>query len=348
MQLYKRLSRVGFLQNSYAFKFLFIAFLGIHIPLIGILFFVLFVPPSSSPIAILVFALLMTLVATALTLIVLKRLIRPIELASDALSNYRKYRTMPLLPIEYKDEAGLLMRNILETIQDNEKYINEKQDLTYLLSHDLRTFTGNSKSLAELILKEDSSPSIKQFAELIYQSTSQQLHFIENFIRLLKAQDDITKGGLPEWHTINFETVQAQVEQQVKQQMLLKNISLVSQVEVNERTLLISPELLVRVLVNLIDNAIKFSFPDSEILIRYYIKKDQLRITINDKGMGFDVQQSDALFQKFTQHKKKGTANEPSTGIGLYLCKTIVEKYKGRLMAVSEGANKGATFTISF
>lgn len=347
MQLYKRLSRVGFLQNSYAFKFLFIAFLGIHIPLIGILFFVLFAPHSTSPVTMLIFTLLMTLVATGITLLVLKRLITPIELASDALNNYRNYRTMPLLPIEYKDEAGLLMRNILETIQDNEKYINEKQDLTYLLSHDLRTFTGNSKSLAELILKEDASPSIKQYAELIYQSTSQQLHFIENFIRLLKAQDEITKG-VPEWHSINFQNIQTSVEQQVKQQLVLKNISLVSEVEVIEKQLLISPELLVRVLVNLIDNAIKFSFPDSEIMVRYYLKKERLVITINDQGMGFDLEQSDALFQKFTSHKKKGTANEPSTGIGLYLCKTIVERYKGRLMAASEGANKGATFTIRF
>ena len=84
MQLYKRLSRVGFLQNSYAFKFLFIAFIGIHIPLIGILFFVLYAPQSASSMTILLFALVMTLVATAITLVVLKRLIRPIELASSA------------------------------------------------------------------------------------------------------------------------------------------------------------------------------------------------------------------------------------------------------------------------
>ena len=61
MQLYKRLSRVGFLQKSYAFKFLFIAFLGIHIPLIGILFFVLYAPPSISSHMILLFALLIPL-----------------------------------------------------------------------------------------------------------------------------------------------------------------------------------------------------------------------------------------------------------------------------------------------
>lgn len=42
MQLYKKLSNIGFLKKSYAFKFLFVAFIGIHIPLIGLLFFVLY------------------------------------------------------------------------------------------------------------------------------------------------------------------------------------------------------------------------------------------------------------------------------------------------------------------
>ena len=43
-----------------------------------------------------------------------------------------------------------------------------------------------------------------------------------------------------------------------------------------------------------------------------------------------------------------GTANESSTGIGLYLCKKIVEKNKGKLTALSEGRNKGAEFKIEF
>ncbi|WP_298225008.1 HAMP domain-containing sensor histidine kinase [Flavobacterium sp.] len=347
MQLYKRLSRFGFLQNSYAFKFLFIAFLGIHIPLIGILFFVLYAPQPESPWMILLFALVMTLVATAITLTILKRLIRPIELASDALKNYRKDRTMPLLPIEFKDEAGLLMRNILETIQDNEKHIKEKQDLMYLLSHDLKRFTGNSQSLAQLILEEKPTGQITEYAGLIAQSTSQQLHFMESFLKLLKVQDEIVKN-IPEVRNISFEKIHAQVLEQVQQQLALKNIELISSMEVKKKELLIHPELLVRVLVNLVDNAIKFSHPGSQINLRYDVRNGHTQIVVTDSGLGFTERQKDAIFEKFTNQKKLGTANESSTGIGLYLCKTIVEKYKGRITASSDGVNQGATFTLSF
>ncbi len=346
MQLYKKLSKVGFLQNSYAFKFLFIAFLGIHIPLIGILFFVLYGPQSASSSVILVFSLIMTLIATGLTLVVLKRLIQPIELASKALNNYRKDRTMPLLPIEFKDEAGLLMRYILETIQDNEKHIKEKQDLMYLLSHDLKRFTGNSQSLSQLILEENPSAVVTEYAGLIGESTSQQLHFMDSFLKLLKVQDEIVKN-VPEKQTISFEQIQSSVDQQVKQQLALKNIKLTAIIEVKEKELLINPELLIRVMVNLVDNAIKFSFPESEVKVKYFLKNEHLTITVSDDGLGFKEHQKETIFKKFTDQKKLGTANELSTGIGLYLCKTIIEKYKGRLAATSAGVNRGATFTVT-
>lgn len=347
MQLYQKLSKVGFLSKSYAFKFLFVAFIGIHIPLIGILFLVLFTESSASPMMILMLALALTLLATAITLVVLKKLIRPIELSSIALKDYRKHRYVPLLPIEYKDEAGLLMRHILETVQDNEKFINEKQDLMYLLSHDLRTFTGNSQALAKLIVEEKANPMVTEYGELIYQSTSQQLHFIESFLKMLKIQDEVQNGS-DEKQSIFFENIDAVVSAQVKQQLKLKNIRLTADIDIAEKPLFIKRELLVRVLVNLVDNAIKFSFPDSEIRMHYFMRNDKLVISITDYGLGFDPKQSDVLFRKFTPHKKAGTANEPSTGIGLYLCKTIVEKYDGRLTATSEGANRGATFLLTF
>jgi signal transduction histidine kinase len=347
MHLYERLSRVGFLKKSYAFKFLFVAFVGIHIPLIGILFFVVFTKHETTPMMILLVALLLTLVATAITLLVLKKLILPIELASRALIYYRTNRMVSVLPIQFKDEAGLLMRNILEMIQDNEKYLKEKQDLLYLLSHDLRTFTGNSQSLAKLILELKPQPEIKEYAELINVSTSQQLDFIQSFIKLIKDQDELLKVA-PKLQLISLEAINMSVNEQVKQQLTVKNISLFSKVELTEVALLITPDLLIRVLVNLLDNAIKFSYPNSEIKLEFFQKNDRLHIAVTDVGLGFEPNTKAALFNKFTTHKKVGTANESSTGIGLYLCKTIIEKYKGQLRSHSDGVNKGATFTVVF
>lgn len=119
-------------------------------------------------------------------------------------------------------------------------------------------------------------------------------------------------------------------------------------VEIDEAKLWIDEGLLVQVLVNLISNAIKFSYFDSDIKVRIYKEDSNVVITVADRGIGFDKHQMEELFKKFTKMGRLGTANESSTGIGLYLCKKIIEKNKGRLSAVSEGKNKGAEFKIEF
>ncbi|MEG0849974.1 sensor histidine kinase [Flavobacterium plurextorum] len=335
------------MKKSYAFKFLFVAFIGIHIPLIGILFFVLFFEHTVSPTSILVFSLIMTLLATVITLLILKQLIKPISIASRSLDDYRNNRQLSVLPTEYTDEAGLLMCNIQESIYEAESFINEKQDLIYMLSHDLKNFAGNPQGLAELILSENPSESVKHLAGLICESTNLQFRYIENFIKLLKEQDQVVKIN-PEFKTILISNILPFINEQVEQRLIDKKVNLKVNVEIDEVKLKIDEGLLVQVLVNLISNAVKFSYFDSEIKLRVFKENSNIIITVTDEGIGFDKNQIDELFKKFTKMSRLGTANESSTGIGLYLCKKIVEKNKGKLTALSEGRNKGAEFKIEF
>jgi len=347
MNLYHNLSQISFLKKSYAFKFLFVAFIGIHIPLIGILFFVLYYDHTVSAASILIFSLIMTVLACIITLIVLKQLIRPISKASKALDDYRNSRKLSVLPTEYKDEAGLLMCNIQESIYEAESFINEKQDLIYMLSHDLKNFAGNPQGLAKLILSENPSESVSHLAELICESTNLQFRYIENFIKLLKEQDQAVKFS-QEIKTIVFPNIIPFINEQLEQRLIDKNIKLSISLELVEANLKIDEGLLIQVLVNLISNAIKFSYFDSEVTVRIYNEDSDLIITVTDRGIGFDKHQIEELFKKFTKMSRLGTANESSTGIGLYLCKKIIERNKGKLSAVSEGKNKGAEFKIVF
>ncbi len=260
---------------------------------------------------------------------------------------YRNKRIVPSLPTNFSDEAGLLMSNIQDSIAENENFITEKQDLVYLLSHDLRNFVGNSKSVALLILEEEPSESITELAQLILQSTEQQYNYIENFIKLLKEQDQVIEKK-SENDIVHFSSIFSVVSKQLDQLLSNKNLKLDLSIEVEEALLKIDKVLLIRVLVNLIDNAIKFSFPDSEIKVRVYMQGGKLFFTIADEGIGFDQKQSHELFKKFTKMSKLGTSNEPSTGIGLYLCKKIIERHDGQILAESDGINKGATFSIVF
>ena len=347
MKFYEKLSAISFLRGSYVFKFLFVAFIGIHIPLIGILFFVLYAKADFSTTSLLLFSLVMTLIATAVTLLVLKKLIQPIELASKALNDYKLNRTIINLPLHFSDEAGLLLYNIHDSILESENFMTEKQDLIYLLSHDLKTFASHPQSFAKLILDTNPSNEVKELAELICESSEEQFRYIENFIRMLKEQDEMLKTSL-EVQTINLANLVEKVDNQMSQHLVAKKINLIKNVELTAVDLKIDPELLTRVIFNLVYNAIKFSFSDSEIQLNVFSDKKNVYIKVIDEGVGFDSNDGEKIFDKFTKMSRLGTLEESSTGIGLYLCKQIIERNNGTLTASSEGKNKGATFTIIF
>jgi signal transduction histidine kinase len=147
---------------------------------------------------------------------------------------------------------------------------------------------------------------------------------------------------------ISFPTILPFINEQVEQRLIDKNIKLNLSLEASEAKLKIDEGLLTQVLVNLISNAVKFSYFDSEIKVRIYNEDSKLVITVADRGIGFDENQIEELFKKFTKMSRLGTANESSTGIGLYLCKKIIERNKGKLTAKSDGKNKGAEFKIEF
>ena len=347
MKFYFLLSKIPFLRNSYPRKFLFIAFLGIHIPLIGLITAIIFTREQFSPLAIILFTLILTLVATLITLIVIRKLIKPITLASKALVNYRTNRTLPDLPLHIQDEAGLLLANIQKTINENESYLNQKQDMVYLLTHDIRNFASQPIALASFIIEEENVSLRNEYASLIIDSANQQVAFLQAFITLLNEEDEILNAVITK-KTISLKSVIKRLETELELQLKEKKITLLVQCKMDEVILNINEILFTRLLFNLIGNAIKFSNAGSEIILDVSSSNGFIKIQVKDSGIGFDNSKKQLLFDKFTSMGRAGTNNEISTGIGLYLCNQIARKFKGSIDAHSDGENKGATFTVAF
>lgn len=125
-------------------------------------------------------------------------------------------------------------------------------------------------------------------------------------------------------------------------------MELIKELDVVTLNLRIDPELLTRVIFNLVCNAIKFSFADTAIQLKSYTDDKNVYIKVIDQGIGFESDDNEKIFAKFTDRSRLDTLDESSTGIGLYLCQQIIERSEGTLTASSEGKNKGATFTILF
>jgi signal transduction histidine kinase len=100
-----------------------------------------------------------------------------------------------------------------------------------------------------------------------------------------------------------------------------------------------------QILFNVVNNALKFSKEEAKIEIGFDNRMDELIIFVKDEGIGMDKSYSDKIFKLFQRLDK--TAHKESAGIGLTICKNIVDKYAGRLWFESV-VNEGTTFYIAF
>jgi PAS domain S-box-containing protein len=98
---------------------------------------------------------------------------------------------------------------------------------------------------------------------------------------------------------------------------------------------------------NLTSNAVKFTPRGGKILIEArLVKENSTEISVKDTGMGMNKNILEHLFMLNEKASRRGTEGEPSTGLGLIICKDFVEKHSGKIWAVSE-EGKGSTFTFT-
>ncbi|WP_017257974.1 sensor histidine kinase [Pedobacter arcticus] len=341
--VYSRLSRVPIIKYNYSLKFLFVAFIGIHIPLIGLAVYALNSSQSLfSGTAIIIVTLIFTLLSTGVTLFVLKKLLAPLLMSDKALKDYISNGTIPDLPTHYEDEAGKLMVLIQDTIKHLDKLANEKQEITTLVSHNLRTPLSQIISLCELIKVDDLN--LNEYVDKIESVTRLQLQNLTDLLtQMMETGTQII--ALPDV-PYNLNGFINEELQTVIDSLETKSLSI--SLNLAEEELLINKNRsnLSLVFQNLLSNAIKFSYTDGKISIYTRNINGKMEIEVADEGLGFSENYQKNLFKDARNTGRKGTKNEPSIGLGLHLSKKIIEQIGGKLTGFSEGDGKGASFKI--
>ncbi|PKL88443.1 MAG: sensor histidine kinase [Ignavibacteriae bacterium HGW-Ignavibacteriae-2] len=97
---------------------------------------------------------------------------------------------------------------------------------------------------------------------------------------------------------------------------------------------------------NLVDNAIKYSAHEPQIIIKLHCNAKKVVVEFSDKGIGISVPDQKNIFNKFQRIYNKDIPNVKGTGLGLYWVKEIIKNHGGLISVSSEGRNKGTTFRI--
>ncbi len=107
------------------------------------------------------------------------------------------------------------------------------------------------------------------------------------------------------------------------------------------------PNLLRIVVANLVDNAVKYGTPETPVTVRCVENDTQCIVSVSNQGVAISKEDIEhRLFKKFSRLKQKGTEGTKGSGLGLYICKKIIEKHQGKIWVESE-AGENTTFYFS-
>ncbi|RYE01469.1 MAG: sensor histidine kinase [Sphingobacteriales bacterium] len=212
-----------------------------------------------------------------------------------------------------------------------ERANQEKDRILHVVAHDLRSPIGVSAYVAEQLLQDEHDPSIGSQLELLRQASKQALALTNELLGL----HDEGQKPLPCALRPLMETVAGMLAHQARE----KNQELRSELSDEPIMVLAQPERLQRAVSNLLSNAIKFSPEGRTVELRLYRNAREAVLEVIDEGIGIPGGEQQAVFDRFTSVRRKGTAGEHSFGLGLSIVRDIVEAHGGRLELHSrEGA----------
>ncbi len=223
---------------------------------------------------------------------------------------------------------------------DLEMSSQEKDRILRTVAHDLRNPLGGIASLTSLMSADQLSDDQKEMINLIKQTSYNSLELINE---ILEATNIGTIEINPE--VVEISSLVNNSVELLRFKALEKGQQIFFEPLKESLELVISREKIWRVISNLISNAIKFSPTGAPINVKVVKDSAQVVISVQDNGIGIPEKMKDQIFNMFTAAQRPGTAGEKSFGLGLSICRQIMEKSGGKIWFYSR--KQGTTFFIS-
>ena len=261
--------------------------------------------------------------------------------AIPMLESFEKTLTVAIL-----DECGLVLENEYNRIE--KRRIEEKaraeelrSNLLRAISHDLRTPLTNISGTAALLM-ENELPEEKrrQMYVSVYDDAHWLIDLVENLLSITRME-----GGS------RIENMQPELLDDIFREAVSHSDRLLSEheleVKLDDELLMayMDARLIVQVVINLINNAVKYTPRGSHICLEASARDDRVLISVTDDGNGISDEAKEKIFDMFYTGNKASSDARRGLGLGLALCKSIVEAHGGSI-EVSDNTPHGAVFTF--
>jgi PAS domain S-box-containing protein len=250
-----------------------------------------------------------------------------------------------LFPIYDADGNNLGHGLLLHDITQEKELDQMKSQLLSTVSHELRTPLASIKGFATTLLRRDvewDETSRREFLAIIDEESDRLSELISNLLDMSRIE-----AG-----TLRVEPEPADLQPLVADtvaefQVMTHHHEFKARLPSRLPLVVADPRRIRQVLRNLVENAVKYSPEGGKITIAVRVLTEQVEISVSDQGLGIEPQHLEHIFDRFYQVDSASTRNVGGSGLGLSICKAIVEAHGGQIRADSQpGAGSVFYFTL--
>lgn len=242
---------------------------------------------------------------------------------------------------------GTFFSAFLHDIAERKEIERMKNEFVSTVSHELRTPMTSIR--ASLSMLADGSagelpPDTRVLIDIAYNSCERLVRLVNDVLDIEK----IESGGMMfDMNPQPLLPIVKQAMDAVEGSALQYRVALRMQSETGDVQVTADQDRMIQVVVNLLSNAIKFSPPDATVTVTVGSDGEQATVSVADQGPGIPQEFRARIFQKFAQADSTDSRQKGGSGLGLSICKSIVEEHGGTIGFTSE-TGKGSTFSVHF
>ena len=241
-----------------------------------------------------------------------------------------------------KNEAAVLVFHDITELRRLERI---RKDFVANVSHELRTPASNIQGYAETLLQGaiNDKENAKEFLGIIHADSQRLAALINDLLDLSRIESGKVTLNL-ENH--NLQDIIDNTYNKVSKSVKEKRIKFSAETADNAKTIYCDRDKMAQVLLNLVENAVKYTPADGEITVKSSKEGGSIKIEIVDTGIGIPEEHIPRIFERFYRVDKARSRELGGTGLGLAIVKHIVQSHSGEVW-VNSIPSKGSTFSFT-
>jgi two-component system phosphate regulon sensor histidine kinase PhoR len=289
--------------------------------------------------------LAVAVLAAAAGLVVYRRMSRPLEEIRQGAERLARGELEARLPVSGAGEAGRLAEALNQMAERLRRLERLRREFVANVSHELKTPITSIKGFVETLQDGalESPEDARKFLEIVARHADRLDSIIGDLLLLSRLEQDAEGTGL-ELETAQLREVLRAAAEACAVKADAKQIKVYLECPV-DFPVRVSPPLLEQAVVNLIDNAIKYSEPGAPVYVEGARAGAEAVVTVRDRGCGIDAEHLPRLGERFYRVDKARSRQQGGTGLGLAIVKHIAQAHGGRV-TVESVPGEGSVFHL--